>query len=120
MRDIYAFLAKKALRRKPMVQAVWSAGACSRTPKRRQAAAHQSGAGVPPATTREAKERSGFDVNAEPPLVGTPRRGVRGGLGETALPGPYLACVRTFTERAGTPALPAVPRIKHALDSHTP
>ena len=42
MRDIYAFLAKKALRRKPMVQAVWSAGACSRFPKRRQAAALQN------------------------------------------------------------------------------
>ena len=48
MRDIYAFLAKKALRRKPMVQAVWSAGACSRFPKRRQAAAlHNSATGVP-------------------------------------------------------------------------
>ena len=43
MRDIYAFLAKKALRRKPMVQAIWSAGACSRFPKRRQAAALQMG-----------------------------------------------------------------------------
>ena len=59
-------------------------------------------------------------MTAKPLLVGTPRRGVRGGLGETALPGAYLACVRTFTERAETPTLPTVLRIKHAIDSHTP
>ena len=49
---------------------------------------------------------SGHDGNAKPLLVGTPRRGVRGGLGETALPGACLAGVRNFTERAGTPTLP--------------
>jgi len=50
-------------------------------------------------------------------LVGTPRRGVRGGLGETALPAAHLHRVWTFTLRAGTPELPAALRIKHALDS---
>ena len=53
-------------------------------------------------------------------LVGTPRRGVRGGLGETALPISRLASVRAFSLRAGRHSLPTVLRIKHAPDSRAP
>ena len=56
------------------------------------------------------KRPSGHDGNAKPLLVGTPRRGVRGGLGETALPVSRPTRVQTFiTFRAGTPALPTRP-----------
>ncbi|HQL50559.1 MAG TPA: hypothetical protein PLR91_05120 [Kiritimatiellia bacterium] len=39
------------------------------------------------------RRASGYDANAKARLVGTPRRGVRGGLGETALPDAHLACL---------------------------
>ena len=53
-------------------------------------------------------------------LVGTPRRGVRGGLGETALPISRLASVRAFSLRVGRHSLPTVLRIKYAPDSRVP
>ena len=63
-------------------------------------------AGVPARNSVSGNRLSGHDGNAKPLLVGTPRRGVRGGLGETALPGAHLARARTFALRAKTPALP--------------
>jgi hypothetical protein len=63
-------------------------------------------AGVPARNSVSGNRLSGHDGNAKPLLVGTPRRGVRGGLGETALPGAHLARARTFALRVRTPALP--------------